>query len=96
MNCRIGDLARVVKMSSAYTDRLVDVVRLLGLAPEPFSQLGPMWYVRPIGFTPPDCDLTDDGLFLLPDFLLRPIRDPGDDATDEMLLIAGKPCEVAA
>lgn len=29
------------------------------------------------------------------DHALRPIRDPGDDATDEMLQLLGKPNEVA-
>lgn len=49
--------------------------------------------------------LNDDGLWLVEgkgpgiycrDENLRPIRDPGDDATDEMVERVGKPQEVTA
>lgn len=40
-----------------------------------------------------------DGIWKLPEWIadasLAPIRDPGDDATDEMLQLLGKPNEVA-
>jgi hypothetical protein len=96
MNCRPDDLARIIKSNSGYTDRLVDVVRLFGVGPGHYVHLGPLWYVRPIGFTPHDCKLTPEGLFLFPDRLMRPIRNPGNDAVDEMVLRVGAPEGVTA
>lgn len=89
MNCRPGDLARIVDGGS-YTDRLVEVVRVHGLLPK-YAALGVLWFIKPIGFTPHDCDMTPAGEFLFPDNRLRPIRDPGDDAVDEVIQRIGTP-----
>lgn len=89
MNCKPGDLARVVDCGT-YTDRLVEVVRMHGLITK-YAALGALWFVKPIGFTPHDCNLTVDGEMLLPDNRLRPIRDPGDDAVDEVIQRIGTP-----
>ena len=92
MNCKPDDLARIIgSTNSGYTDRLVDVVRLHGVIHPRYDKLGPLWYVRPIGFTPHDCNMNAEGLFLFPDSLLRPIRDPGDDAVDEVIQRIGTP-----
>jgi hypothetical protein len=95
MNVEQNDITRIIGGQGQYTDRLVEVVRFKGVwLCEP--TLGPFWFVKPIGFTPFDCKTDGDGCFLFPDARLRPIRDPGDDAVDEMVLRVGKPQEVTA
>jgi|GEM_PF-3476124 len=95
MNCKTGDIAVIKAGLGLYSGHLVTVEQLAGEHPR-YPRLGVMWFVRPIGFAPFDCTLNERGLFLLPDGLLRPIRDPGDDAVDEMVLRAGRPDGVAA
>lgn len=84
MNCKPGDLAVVRAGCGFYTDKLVEVMRPYGIVAQQPRE-GHCWWCKPIGFTPPDCDLTIGGLFLFPDQRLKPIRDPGDDAQDESL-----------
>ncbi len=87
MNCKPGDLARIVHPFTAHgVGRFVEVVRLSRhferLGGRDFRHLmpGPGWVCR--GNVP-----ADDGLVLkelvVADECLRPIRDPGDDAVDE-------------
>ena len=85
MNCRIGDLAICVR--SQVPERLGTIVEVVG----PAADGAPGWWTVKSNLPAPS---------LLGwkarDSSLRPIRDPGDDATDEMVLIAGKPQEVTA
>ena len=85
MNCRIGDLAICVR--SQVPERLGTIVKVVG----PAADGAPGWWTV-------ECDLPCPSLlgWRARDDFLRPIRDPGDDATDEMLLIAGNPQEVTA
>lgn len=79
MNCKPGDLAVIVKTAPAGKFLLGKVVHVLTLCAD--SE----WEVRlykPI--TNPTNGVTGE-YGLAPDECLRPIRDPGDDATDETL-----------
>lgn len=49
----------------------------------------PAWWIDP-PLIAPDGEVHEGVI----DFLLRPLRDPGDDAVDEILTLAGKPQEV--
>ena len=72
LNCRPGDLAIVVRdYQMQHTGKIVQVVRLL---PGYFS---PTWETIPelIDRDGTICDVDDSHL--------KPIRDPGDEATDE-------------
>ena len=80
MRCKVGDLAIYVGGRTPRGTR-VAIDRHLGRL---FEVLGPllpdgelpMWEVRPVdGSNSGECH----------DLCLRPIRDPGDDARDEML-----------
>ena len=99
MNCKPGDLAIVVKANRVPENvgRIVKVVRLVSRGEVLFSSgcvngtAG--WLVEGrvrsfLGFN------GNEGVF--PDNCLRPIRDPGDDAQDEMLVLLGKPEQVTA
>lgn len=93
MNCKKDDIAFVRGVNEpAYIGRIVTVMRFIGMIPY-WPKLGPCWWVRPEGWTPPDCVL-NDGLFVMPDDLLRPIN--GGSAEDETLTWAGKPEAVTA
>lgn len=88
MNCKPGDLARVINSKAAldcgFSDKILKVTKL---SKEPngifyWEFCGPALLCR-CGC----CGLVD----LIADDQLRPIRDPGDDATDEMIVLLGKP-----
>jgi hypothetical protein len=96
MNCRPGDLAIVIRSGLGKSvGRLVTCIRLSeeeGLRNRDGSvDWGPIWETDDYG-------PTGFGQFhnLWADADLRPIRDPGDDATDESLLWAPAPEKVAA
>lgn len=108
MNCKPGDIAIVVR--SAKPENIGALVRVLrrffapvsvGCAYEAFgakwlaNEESPMWVVEAIG-RPLVCSHSQQTLRIRPwaDYGLRPIRDPGDDAVDEMLRIAGRPDEI--
>lgn len=85
MNCKPGDLAIVVRSKSGNEGKIVRCIRLCTPAEADAEHYwsGPLWKVDAllvakrrgdVKFTP-HC----------PDECLRPIRDPGDDAQDEML-----------
>lgn len=86
MNCKPGDLAIVVRSYAGNEGKIVRCVRLLSEAqlwegPGIDSLISPDWEV--------DLPLRNCGGGMqssIPDCLLRPIRDPGDDAVDETLL----------
>lgn len=104
MNCKPGDLAVIVRFNPAHphlTGRIVEVIEAApagvrfrlpdGRLHNPCSPQG--WIVL---FQNP-VDMTAmrgraDGLYAVcPDFALRPLRDPGEDAVDETLLILPAP-----
>lgn len=83
MNCKPGDLAVVAYVTSNEIPRhLGRIVRCLQLD----------GHFREAWITEPELE---PGRSVY-DRVLRPIRDPGDDATDEMVQLLGKPTEVAA
>ncbi len=86
MNCKPGDLAIIIASSAGNEGKIVRCVRLI--------KAKDYWY-KPSGQRYEDATWEIDRL--LPDYAgqlgrtigdsqLRPIRDPGDDATDETLL----------
>jgi len=91
MNCKPGDLARIVKMAPQEPRSLDSIVTVLHAGrPGFYPAVGligeqPVWIVE--CSTP--LTLAHTGKkgrrFAVPDAFLRPIRDPGDDATDETL-----------
>lgn len=100
MRCCVGDLAVVSNPSSPNYGKFVTVLR-------PMSQVevwncgwiasgNHVWLVQAVGALL-TCEM--GGIYAqrpFSDFALRPIRDPGDDATDEMVERVGKPQEVTA
>lgn len=99
MNCRKGDLAIIVKSWAGNEGK---IVRCLFIDAERsgYETLAPGGIVHPpepIWIIDQEIPGFDGSLSnYIADSQLRPIRDPGDDATDEMVLIAGKPQEVSA
>ena len=105
MNCKPGDLAIVVKGRSGKNDG--KIVRVVRRAANEESIGG--FVARAVGHESTNVSwlCSGNGLYtglgegpltewVFRDKVLRPIRDPGEDATDEMVLIAGKPEQVAA
>lgn len=86
MNCKPGDLAVIVRSFAGNEGRIVRCVRLISkecicVLPDGSQSLQAIWEI--------DTDLTGCNGGTGPycqDSLLRPIRDPGDDAVDETLL----------
>ena len=94
MNCEPGDLAMTF---GAPQDNglLVEVAEPDVLPPDlDAERWGPFWNVTSLGSP----FHVEPGVYaktvLWPDRLLKPLRDPGDDAKDEML--RPLPCEVVA
>ncbi len=95
MNCKPGDLAVVVRDREAPQNigRLCEVISLAG----PFGFYGPPvareegveWLVKPcttlIAWGPGFQLIDDEDICAFPDADLKPIRDAGDGAKDEML-----------
>lgn len=86
-NCKPGDIAIVKKLDSPNYGRLVQVLRLrvAGEFPE-FTFHPPCWIVEAIGA--PLWVKYSEPMQVRPfyDSSLRPIRNPGEDATDETLV----------
>ncbi len=90
MNCRKDDLAFIVSASSPQSAGSIGhVCRCVEQVSHPVSG-EPGWLIDPpvqiAGEVYPNCL----------DRVMRPIRPQPDDATDEMVLIAGLPQEVVA
>ncbi|PZQ77957.1 MAG: hypothetical protein DI563_02015 [Variovorax paradoxus] len=75
MRCKVGDIAVIV--GGAYEMLLGKVVTCVELIHDFPS---PHWVVDPEPIDP-----SDGRPFAIDDRTLRPLRDPGDDAQDEML-----------
>ena len=105
MNCKEGDKAIIVRSAYGNLDKLVLVVRPSpgnGLPVGAAYKLNGVtwhnsntnfkWVVKSLsasGLT--DCAGGNHRSMAVSDSKLRPIRDPGDDAVDEMVRIIGKP-----
>lgn len=89
VNCRAGDLARVVAYPACdEADRRMPgcIVRVTDYFPHP-TRGWAMWHLESPLLIP-----VADGaqiVVAIADSVLRPIRDPGDDAVDEMLALVG-------
>lgn len=101
MNCKKDDLAIVVRSFTG--ENLGKIVRCLRLAnPEDLwlhnvGYDGPVWLIDQTLICRSLANLNYFAeVPLVPDEILRPIRDPGEDATDEMVQLLGKPQEVTA
>lgn len=79
MNCKPGDMAMV--MRSWYPQLLGRLITVHELAGE--NQMGPIWTYTG--------NLAVQGVTIeyVEDCCLKPIRDPGDDAVDEMVQLCG-------
>lgn len=92
MNCKPGDLAMVVKAIDPEDMVLLGkVIRVTSIDPDP-RWAGTLW--RYEGERLRDSLGVAIEAFL--DHGLRPINNPGEDETDEMVLLVGKPEEVPA
>jgi hypothetical protein len=107
MNCKPGDLAIIVNCDfPANIGKLVSVLRPADMNDYhlgPNENDGFLWECETlsdgiIGWDEGDSYSANKagGLIALTDSYLKPIRDPGDDAADEMVLRTGKPQEVTA
>lgn len=87
MNCKPGDLAVIVKSLAGNEGRLVNVVNSdVYMLPGDLSGMPhPLWRVRSLGEPVRSTIGWIDKEFAFPDAWLKPIRDPGEDATDETL-----------
>lgn len=90
MNCKQGDLARVVNSQAGNNDKIVQCLEYVGLRwwlNHDGDRLAPTWRIdREL---PPLEGFGDDDL--IEDSKLRPIRD--SDGTDETLTWAGLPAK---
>jgi len=84
LNCKAGDLAIMVKSVAGNEGKIMRCVNFLPkqkfLFPGDIEYEGPAWEVDVLLKGWKGCKVS-----LVPDEYLRPIRDPGDDATDETL-----------
>jgi len=99
MNCKQGDLAIIVKSWAGNQGKFVTCVRLDAYRSgrECIDQYGVVSPPEPVWETDRNLPAWDGSLDnYIADSQLRPIRPQSDDATDEMVLIAGKPQEVTA
>lgn len=109
MNCKPGDLAVIVGFSPAHphlTGRIVEVIELAPVGCDFKLPDGKSHRPCPVGEwvirfqNAVDLSVVRGRANALyaacHDSKLRPLRDPGEDATDEMLLLVGKPEGVPA
>jgi hypothetical protein len=90
MNCKPGDLAVYVGGHLSNPRNVGRIFQVLRRGNDWHGQIS--WWVKPAGeaYSPTRLKwMSEEGEVL--DKLLRPIRDPGDDATDETLLWVGSP-----
>lgn len=90
MNCKPGDLAIFVKSCCGNEGKIVRCIRLLSSAQAAREEFAPgaLWEIDTLVLT-----TYGDVWCRAFDEQLRPLRDPGDGAVDEMVKIVGKPKE---
>jgi len=103
MKCRPGDLAVVIRSEAGNVGKVRTCLRLAtftDFAEEgvPETGPGPYWVmdqdldaVFQLTYVDGSTQTFLAKTRLYPDLNLRPLRDPGDDAIDEMLLLVGSP-----
>lgn len=101
MNCEKGDLAMIVRGLAGADSRLVGTLVTVGTLHSTSSFFGPVWNVTHmsphLGVRASGGSGKVTGVGTIgtaghcPDDWLRPIRDPGDEAVDEVLLRVGLP-----
>lgn len=86
MNCKQGDMAIIVRSAAGHEGKIVTCLeymgRKLGIGPGQKVVEHDIWRI--------DRKLPSwqgEATDLFPDEFLKPIRDPGDDAVDEMIKI---------
>lgn len=91
LNCKPGQLARVINCELARRAKLVDlIVTVRHLGRNMHGEWAWTFDTAPI-VRPCDCGCGRIRYYnALPDHILRPIKDPGDDAVDEMVAKVGK------
>lgn len=83
MNCKRGDLARVIDCEASRHCGIVDrFVVVTNLRPDPPPGCSTWCYEGPMLRCACGCSRPIEAI---DDRLLRPVRDPGDDAVDETL-----------
>jgi len=111
MNVQAQDLAVIVR-AEASPSLVGKIVTALHLAPSGVfclpdgtlhnvlpAEMAPWWvceFAQPVRAPLESGGWRSTAYAPVPDEFLRPIRPQTDDAVDEMVLIAGLPCEVAA
>lgn len=97
MNCKPHDLAQIMSNFSDNRNAIGMIVRLSGrtfIHPRS-GVIG--WYLQEVLVVERDDGVKGNEYIKgISDKCLRPIRDPGDDAVDEMVLRVGAPDKVAA
>lgn len=92
MNCKPGDLAVIVRVNANTKESLGRIVEVVH-AEHPSTYILafgineelPRWLCRGVGGPLKTHSGQVFDAVVIPDFALRPIRDPGDDAQDETL-----------
>lgn len=100
--CRVGDLAVIIKSVSGNEGKIVRCVKLHnskthdvdGLRVDPRN--GVRWVIETPLIGRDMLTWREVPLYTVPDASLRPLRDPGDDAQDEMIQLLGKPESIPA
>lgn len=87
MNCKPGETARVVSTPATRACGIAD--RTITVTVPSVTNSGlPSWRYEGNRFV---CAVQGLEILSIADAVLRPFRDPGDDATDEMIVLLGKP-----
>ena len=96
MNCKPGDLARVISTPETRDAGVVDwFFKLTVLDGQTDFGNAPAWRYEGPERTTPEGRWKGLRIEAVGDHILRPIRDPGDDAVDETLLRVPSPSEPA-
>lgn len=94
MNCKPGDLARVISIpqtrGTGLDDVIIKVTHLDGVTDDGTL---PAWAYEGPKLTHRKGPTVGRVVTAIADHVLRPIRDPGEDAVDEMLLRIPSPSE---
>lgn len=93
LNCKPGDLARVISTPETRMHGVEDWIVKVTVASSDFNAGRPAWCYEGATRCPPKGPFKGIGIEAFADDLLRPMRDPGDDAVDETLLRIPSPLE---
>jgi hypothetical protein len=98
MNCKQGDLAILVRSNAGNEGKLFRCAVWLGSDHYGPAAINDVWHAVTLQRVTSDVGSVYEAgdLVKVSDSQLRPIRDPGDDAVDEMLLIVPSPAVLEA